>query len=75
MNNTESLAEFLISILKCFFILLFLGYILPKIIDYTTYYYIKISHNNSIFVSNIINNNHRVNSFYMFFIKNYFSGY
>lgn len=75
MSNIDKFSELIISVLKCFFILLFLGYLLPKFIDYTTYYYGVKSHNNSVFVSNILNSNHRIDNFYMHFIKNYFNGY
>lgn len=74
MNRTAKLVEFFIYVLKCFFILLFLGYILPKIIDSTTYYFEEKYYQNSVFVSSILGNNHKINNYFMFFIKNYFNG-
>lgn len=54
--------HFIIIILECFFILIFFGILLPRILDYILYYFIikpKV-YQNSIFVYSIINKNFNI---------------
>lgn len=55
----EELGNFIIVLLKCFFILIFLGLVLPKVLDYILYYFISKPnvYDNSILVNNIVNKN------------------
>ena len=54
--------RFLITIFKCFFLLLLFGIFLPKILDYIIYYFVVKPnvYENSIFVYNIFNKNHNI---------------
>lgn len=56
--------------MKSILILIFLGVILPKVIDYSIFYFICKSkyHSNSIFVYNILNNDKQIidNFIYLF---------
>lgn len=55
-KNHEDIINFIIVIIKCFFILLVLGVYLPQIIDYIIYYYFykNANHENSRFVTNML---------------------
>lgn len=55
----EQKSNFIIEVLKCFFILVFLGMFLPKFIDLVIYNLVVKSHSydNSIFVYNIFSKN------------------
>ncbi|AGK97568.1 hypothetical protein Clopa_2722 [Clostridium pasteurianum BC1] len=59
-----------ILIMKCFLILIFLGVILPKLVDYSIYLFISKSevHNNSILVYNVLEWDKRIiyNFIYLF---------
>lgn len=62
MILNRKVTSFIIIILKCFFILIFFGIILPRALDYTLYYFIikpKI-YQNSIFVYSIFNKNFNI---------------
>lgn len=65
--------EFIISIIKCFFILLMFGNYLPKIIDYLLYQYISFHdlHENSTFVYNVINRNRIIIYKYIYTFKSF----
>lgn len=62
--------ECIILTMKCFLILIFLGIILPKLVDYSIYFFITKSevHNNSILVYNVLNTDKRIiyNFIYLF---------
>lgn len=62
--------EFVILTMKCFLILIFLGIILPKLVDYSIYFFITRSkvHNNSILVYNVLKTDKRIiyNFIYLF---------
>lgn len=51
--------DFVIILLKCFFILIFFGLFLPRFLDYILYNFIVKPnvYDNSILVHNIVNNN------------------
>lgn len=55
----EKKAQFIISILRCFFILVFFGIFLPKFIDFILYNFVikPHSYDNSIFVYSIFTKN------------------
>ncbi|BAH06188.1 hypothetical protein [Clostridium kluyveri] len=55
----EQKSNFIIEVLKCFFILVFFGMFLPKFIDLVIYNLVVKSHSydNSIFVYNIFSKN------------------
>ncbi|APM38622.1 endonuclease III [Clostridium kluyveri] len=55
----EQKTNFIIEVLKCFFILVFFGMFLPKFIDLVIYNLVVKSHSydNSIFVYNIFSKN------------------
>lgn len=59
MVINEELGDFIIVLLKCFLILIFLGMVLPKVLDYILYYFISKPnvYDNSILVNNIVNKN------------------
>jgi hypothetical protein len=59
MIFNEQKLDFIIGVLKCFFILIFLGLFLPKFMDFILYNFIvePHSHDNSILVSGIFNKN------------------
>ena len=65
--------EFIISIIKCFFILLMFGNYLPKIIDHLLYQYISFHdlHENSTFVYNVINRNRIIIYKYIYTFKSF----
>lgn len=66
----SELVEFIIILLKCFFILLVLGIFLPQIIDYIlcSMYRTNI-YDNSILVSKVINNNFNIINSYIYLFK------
>ncbi len=51
--------EFIITLLKCFFILLFFGFLLPEFLNYFICNFINKNHNydNSILVHNLVHKN------------------
>lgn len=55
----ESKLDFIIEVLKCFFVLIFFGMFLPKFIDLILYNFVikPHSYDNSIFVYNIFSRN------------------
>lgn len=59
MIINRELADFTIILLKCFFILVFFGFFLPKLFDFILYYYIckPNSYDNSMLVNSIVNKN------------------
>lgn len=59
MSIYEEFSDFVIILLKCFFILIFFGLLLPKVLDYILYYFISKPnvYDNSILVNNIVNKN------------------
>ena len=65
--------EFIISIIKCFFILLMFGNYLPKIINYLLYQYISFHdlHENSTFVYTVINRNRIIIYKYIYTFKSF----
>ena len=67
--------EFIISIMKCFFVLLIFGNYLPKILDYLLYQYISFHdlHENSTFVYNVINKDRTIIYKYIYTFKSYIS--
>ncbi|AJA47995.1 hypothetical protein CPAST_c19250 [Clostridium pasteurianum DSM 525 = ATCC 6013] len=69
IEKTEFI-EFIILAMKCFLILIFLGIILPKLVDYSIYFFITKSevHNNSILVYNVLKIDKRIiyNFIYLF---------
>lgn len=63
--------EFIIILLECFFILIFFGLLLPKLIDYILYNYMDKSYNNSILVYNVIEKNINIISNYIIVFNNF----
>lgn len=59
MNIDEKTYDFTITVLKCFFILIFLGLFLPKLLDYVFYNFINKPnvYDNSILVNNLVHRN------------------
>ena len=59
MSIDKEFGDFIIILLKCFFILIFFGLLLPKFLDYILYYFISKPnvYDNSILVHNIVNKN------------------
>lgn len=59
MSIDREFGDFIIVLLKCFFILIFFGLLLPKVLDYILYYFISEpnTYDNSILVHNIVNKN------------------
>jgi hypothetical protein len=59
MSVDEEFVDFIIVLLKCFFILIFWGLLLPKLLEYYLYYFISKPHtyDNGILVHNIVNKN------------------
>lgn len=59
MSIDKEFADFIIVVLKCFFILVFFGLLLPKLLEFILYYYIckPNVYDNSILVHNIVNKN------------------
>ena len=72
-NIRDKNIEFIISIIKCFFILLMFGNYLPKIIDYLLYQYISFHdlHENSTFVYNVISRNRIIIYKYIYTFKSF----
>lgn len=72
-NIRDKNIEFIISIIKCFFILLMFGNYLPKIIDYLLYQYISFHdlHENSTFVYNVISRNRLIIYKYIYTFKSF----
>lgn len=68
--NKNSL-EFITTLLECFFILIFFGLLLPKLIDYSLYYYMDKSYNNSILVYNVVEKNADIISNYIIVFNNF----
>lgn len=70
MNKIDELMNSVILLLKCILILILLGVILPKIVDYLIFFLISKQkiHSNSIFVYNILNNDKQIvdNFIYLF---------
>lgn len=70
MIENDEIVNSLILIMKCFLILIFLGVILPKLVDYSIYLFISKSevHNNSILVYNVLESDKRIiyNFIYLF---------
>lgn len=70
MNKIEEIMDSAILLMKCILILILLGIILPKIVDYLIFYLISKQkiHSNSIFVYNILNNDKQIvdNFIYLF---------
>lgn len=73
MDNRYNFMEFIIILLKCFFILVFLGVFLPKIIDWLLYNFISSDDNykDSILVYKLINSNVKILYTYVFLFKNF----
>ena len=71
----DKTTDFLISILKCFFILLMLGVYFPKIINYILIKYIINSNlqENSTFVFNVVNINRKIVSIFSYIFKSFIS--
>lgn len=59
MTIKSNITDFIIIFLKCFLILIFFGFFLPKFLDFILYYYIckPNIYDNSILVHNIVNKN------------------
>ncbi|AKN34043.1 endonuclease III [Clostridium carboxidivorans P7] len=59
MNIDEKIYDFIITVLKCFFILIVLGLFLPKLLDYVFYNFINKPnvYDNSILVNNLVHRN------------------
>lgn len=59
MSESKEFGNFMIAVLKCFFILFFFGLFLPKFLDYILYNFIIIPnvYDNSIFVHNLVRKN------------------
>lgn len=55
----KEFGDFIIVLLKCFFILIFFGLLLPRVLDYILYYFISTPnvYDNSMLVNNIVNKN------------------
>ncbi len=71
----DKTTDFLISIIKCFFILLMFGVYFPKIINYILIKYIINNnlHENSIFVFKVVNINRKIVSIYSYIFKSFIS--
>ncbi|WP_123053588.1 endonuclease III [Clostridium sp. JN-1] len=63
--------EFAATLLECFLILIFFGLLLPKLIDYSLYYYMDKSYNNSILVYNVVEKNADIISNYIIVFNNF----
>lgn len=59
MNIDREAYDFIITVLKCFFILIVLGLFLPKLLDYVFYNFINKPnvYDNSILVNNLVHRN------------------
>ncbi len=59
MSIDKRIYDFIIILLECFFILMFLGSFLPKFLDYVFYNFINKPniYDNSIFVNNLVYKN------------------
>lgn len=59
MIKNQEFGEFAIIVLKCFFILVFFGFFLPKFLDYLLYNFISKpnAYDNSIFVNSLVRRN------------------
>lgn len=59
MSENKEFGEFMIAVLKCFFILFFFGLFLPRFFDYILYNFIirPNVYDNSIFVHNLVRKN------------------
>ena len=73
LKKKDKNVEFLISIIKCFFILLMFGIYLPRIIDYLLYQYLNYNdlHENSTFVYNVVNKNRSIIYKYIYMFKSF----
>lgn len=62
MKNREYIFDFIITILKCFFILLVLGMFLPRIVDFVLYKLIDKynSYDNCLFVNSVLKSNYDI---------------
>lgn len=59
MIINKEFVDFIIVVLKCFFILIFFGLLLPRLLDFILYNYIckPNVYDNSVLVHNIVNKN------------------
>ncbi|NMM61350.1 endonuclease III [Clostridium sp. P21] len=59
MNANKEVYDFIVTLLKCFFILMFLGLFLPRLLDYIFYNFINKPnvYDNSILVNNLVHGN------------------
>jgi hypothetical protein len=66
LRNFKEMVDFLITVLKCFFILLVLGMFLPRIVDFILYKLINKYNNydNYLFVNSVLKSNYNVISGY-----------
>lgn len=70
MHNKNRLLELLLTLLKCFLILIFLGILLPEIIDYILHIFIQSNvYENSKLVNQVVENNENILYNYMYIIK------
>lgn len=76
MFKQENVIEFLYLILKCFFILILFGMLLPKVIDGLLYYFYKTNiYDNSIFVNFLVDKNMKILYNYLYIIKKIISNF
>ena len=73
LKKKDKNVEFLISIIKCFFILLMFGIYLPRIVDYLLYQYLNYNdlHENSTFVYNVVSKNRSILYKYIYMFKSF----
>lgn len=71
MESKIDIGKLVIVILKCFFILLFFGEVLPKCIDYMLYYMYRANEfsNNSTFVCYIVDKNIKLINNYIYIFR------
>jgi hypothetical protein len=70
MNNKHSALEFILTIMKCFFILIVFGVYLPKIVDSFLFFLYKSNvYHNSMFVNYVVDKNGKLLYNYIYILK------
>lgn len=70
MNIKNKNIEFILLIIKCFFVLILFGIMLPKLIDNFLYYLYKGNvYDNSIFVNFLVDKNKKILYNYIYIVK------
>jgi hypothetical protein len=70
LSSRDDLLEFSLIIIKCFVILLFFGFILPKLVDNLMFFFHKSDmYDNSIFVSYVVDKNSKLLYNYIYILK------